>query len=321
MKEIVLKPVPPSSEKYEEVEAALVNLMREEIYLPILKSLKSNATLKNSIEDLISAIDSGRITFHRGEFRGRFSSRVSKELKARGAIWKNGAWKINLHKLPITVRSAIQTSEIEFKRAIGRIDEMLAKKLPEEIADKINLEKIYDSTLWKAEKDFKISVKGVIVPPDLTKEQRKAISEEYTHDMQRYIKEWSEKEIVRLRKEVQEQIFVQGNRRESIEALVKTRYDVSKSKAKFLARQETSLLMAKFHETRYKSAGIEEYKWVAVPGTKLHPTRPAHKALDGKTFRWDDPPITTAPGEPIRRNNPGQDYNCRCSARPIVRFA
>jgi SPP1 gp7 family putative phage head morphogenesis protein len=95
---------------------------------------------------------------------------------------------------------------------------------------------------------------------------------------------------------------------------------VSANKAKFLARQETSLMTTKLKETRYREAGVNEYKWKTVAGSKLHPVRPSHKILEGRIFRWDDPPITTPPGEAVRRNNPGQDYNCRCFAQPIVRF-
>ena len=87
--------------------------------------------------------------------------------------------------------------------------------------------------------------------------------------------------------------------------------------------------MAKYKETKYVAAGVPEYRWGCVkmphqssPQAIYKPgdVRYSHGILEGKIFSWNNPPITTPPGEPERRNNPGQDYNCRCFAIPIVRF-
>lgn len=123
---------------------------------------------------------------------------------------------------------------------------------------------------------------------------------------------------MKLRKQVMAAAF-RGNRYDALVKTIQRSYGVTVSKAKFLAHQETNLLMAKFKETRYTDAGIVEYRWRCVTGSKLHPVRPSHKALDGKIFRFDDPPITTPPSEAPRRNNPGEDYGCRCTAVPVVR--
>ena len=40
-----------------------------------------------------------------------------------------------------------------------------------------------------------------------------------------------------------------------------------------------------------------------------------HKDLDGKIFEFANPPITNEKGD---RNNPGEDWQCRCEAIPIV---
>jgi SPP1 gp7 family putative phage head morphogenesis protein len=103
--------------------------------------------------------------------------------------------------------------------------------------------------------------------------------------------------------------------------MIRESFGVTEKKAKFLARQETGLLMAKFKESRYTESGIHQYKWRCSAGSAKHPVRPSHKVLDGRVFRWDTPPITTAPDEPQRRNNPGEDFNCRCVAIPIVGLA
>lgn len=43
--------------------------------------------------------------------------------------------------------------------------------------------------------------------------------------------------------------------------------------------------------------------------------RDTHVALNGETFSWSDPPVTSETGE---RNHPGEDYSCRCVAVAVL---
>lgn len=322
MKTIELKPIKESTEDFEAIEKKIKEVFRREVYLPAIRELNGpSKTLTNAREDLLEAIRTGRITFYRGTFSGRFNASISKELKSLGARWdrKTGTFKISQSLLPYEVRGNISASESRFQEKISKIDKQLAKILPEEIADKVKVEHMFDRTLWKTNKSLQESVKGITVAPDLTPEMRKRIAAEWQDNMKIWIKDFTQEEISKLRKDLQKSVFT-GNRYETAAQSIKKSYGVTENKAKFLARQETALLMAKFKETRYQAAGIDQYKWQTVAGTKNHPVRPSHKILEGKIFRWDDPPITTPPGEAQRRNNPGQDYNCRCFAKPIVTF-
>jgi SPP1 gp7 family putative phage head morphogenesis protein len=319
---IELRPIKESTEDYEAIEQEIIKLFRKCIYLPLLKEFSESANiLKNSKDDLFSAIRSGRITYYRGVFSGRFNSTISRELKKLGATWDRigKAWKINQSDLPAEIRFAIMASESRYAEKVEAIDKKLASIIPEEVAEQLKIERLFDSTLWKVDKEFKKTLRGLTVAPELTPEQAKRIADEWQNNMKLWIKDFTEKEIRKLREEMKETVFA-GNRYESAINHIKSSYGVSRRKAKFLARQETSLLMTKFKQTRYEDAGVREYRWGCVTGSPLHPVRPWHKALEGKVFRWDNPPVTTAPGEPARRNNPGQDYNCRCFARPIVKF-
>ena len=323
MREITLRPIKETTENYEVIEKKIVQLLREEIYLPLIRELgeKPGAVIKNSIDDLTNAILSGRITYSQGSFRGRFNSLISKELKELGAKWDRiqGTWKVPQSSLPMVVRNAIADGKIRAERKFQKIDQRLAQLLPEEIAERLKISDQFSQVLLRVDQDFESSIKGLTIAPKLTKDQREKISDEWQQNMKLWIKDFTEKEIVRLRKDVQTSVF-SGNRVESMVKKIQKSYGVSQRKAKFLARQESSLLMTKFKETRYVDAGVNEYRWTCVAGSKNHPVRPSHKILDGKIFRWDNPPITTEPGETVRRNNPGQDYNCRCFAKPIVRF-
>jgi SPP1 gp7 family putative phage head morphogenesis protein len=321
--EIVLAPIRETTEDYDKLEKKLKELFRKEIYYPLLKELGLNqVTLANAKEDPLQlALRLGRVTFSRGVFSGKFNAGISKRLKELGAKWdrKTETFRVYERDLPYEIRGAIQASEVRFKEKIAGIDEKLAKMLPEEIADKLKVEKVFDTSLWKVDREVKHSLESITVSAQLTPEQRAKIAREWQDNMKLWVQDFTKSEIVKLRKDVQKSTLA-GNRYGSLLEKIQDSYDVSQNKAKFLARQETSLLMAKFKEVRYSDAGVKEYYWGCVAGSKKHPVRPWHKALEGKKFSWDNPPITTKPGESVRRNNPGQDYNCRCFAKPVVSF-
>lgn len=319
---IILPPIKEDLSDYDAIESKIKELFKKEIYYPLLKEFSlPKTTIRNSIEDLIYAIGSGRITFSRGTFAGRFSSVISKELRSLGAQFDRptGTYKIRQSSLPYEVRTAISASEFRFRQKLDRIDAKLAQILPEEIAGKLKVESHFDRAIWKVQRKFKDSVAGLTITPQLTKVQSKRISSEWEKNMQLWINDFTKKEISELRRDIQKAAF-SGNRYESAIKTIQKSYGVTENKARFLARQETSLLMTKFKQARYQEVGVDWYKWGCVGGSKNHPVRPWHRALEGKTFRWDDPPITTKPGEAVRRNNPGQDYNCRCFARPMVNY-
>ena len=118
---------------------------------------------------------------------------------------------------------------------------------------------------------------------------------------------------MKLREEVNENTF-SGFRSDRLLKSLQSNYGVSLSKAKFLAKQETSLLTSKYREQRYKSAGVNKYKW-EIRGFR---TRDDHRKLQGQIFTWDTPPITNT--KTGARNHPGEDYNCYCTAIAIAEF-
>lgn len=315
-----LTPIKETREDYEAIRLQILELFRKEIYLPLVEefALPKTTLIKNSLSDLVDAIRSGRIQFYRGRFTGKFNSTLSRELRRIGAEWdrKQGSFAVPQSKLPADIRIAIAASEDRFRRMAAAINKRLAEMSPAEIAGKINFEKHFDSTLFKTDKKFQKSIEGITVAPQLTKEGRARIAAEYSNNMQLYIQDFAEKEITELRNRIQERSFA-GFRFEGIKKEIQDSYGVSVNKAKFLAKQETSLLMTKFKQVRYQAAGVNDYKWGCVAGSAGHEVRPMHKALEGKTFQWNNPPVVNKKGE---RKNPGQDYGCRCFAIPLVKF-
>lgn len=326
---VELRPLRDSDKDYEAIERQIIGIFKKEIYAPLVRALgfAASKTLQNSLDDLRRAIQFGRIQFYRGEFTGKLNATITKQLREIGAKWdsKTSTFKINSSALPVEVRNAISASESHFQAKIADVDKRLAQIVPEEIADQLKVSKHFDSTLWKVNQDFHGSLHNLTVAPVLTPERRKRLANEWQNNLKLPIVNWTQKEIVNLRKAMQQSVFA-GNRNEVAVKIIKDSYDVSINKAKFLARQETRLLLTKFKQTRYEEAGVDEYKWgisnnaIQAKGARYikGQVRHDHGVLEGKTFKWNNPPVTnTITGA---RNNPGQDYNCRCFAIPIVRF-
>lgn len=328
-KAIILQPLPEPNRQIEEIEKEIVKVFKALIYYPLLRTIKEpKKTLqKNSIDKnsaIVEALNSGRITFNRGQFSGRFNAAISKELKALGAQWdrKQRTWKISLSSLPMDLRSAISATSFKFQQKIDKINKILESIVPEELAGKIDFDNLIDKTIYKMEGDFEKSIRGITIAPKITPQQKDAIAKDWTNNLRLYIRDFTKKEIVRLREDVQKSVFA-GNRYESMIKTIQKSYGVSQNKAKFLARQETNLLITTYKQIRYEDAGSKEYIWTCVKMPHQHKGQPYHKGdvryhhaeLDGTVQRWDMPPVVNEKGE---RKHPGQDFNCRCVARPVI---
>lgn len=124
---------------------------------------------------------------------------------------------------------------------------------------------------------------------------------------------------VRLIKSVPQQYFEriatqvlvsvqQGQRYSAIVESIQRETGVTESRAKLIARDQTSKLNAAVTEARQTALGIEEYEWQTSGDERV---RDSHADNDGKVFRWDSPPET---------GHPGHDVNCRCVAVPRFRL-
>lgn len=97
-----------------------------------------------------------------------------------------------------------------------------------------------------------------------------------------------------------------GARVEVLRKAIQERFEVGRSKAALLARDQTLTLNAQLARTRQQNVGIVEYIWTTSGDERV---RPEHEERDGKVFRWDTPPEDGHPGEPIQ---------CRCTAFPVL---
>lgn len=77
------------------------------------------------------------------------------------------------------------------------------------------------------------------------------------------------------------------------------------SRATLIGVDQVGKLNGMMTQYRQQYAGIDRYEWETAHDSRV---RPAHRARQGKTYKWDEPPADGNPGMPIR---------CRCVALPV----
>lgn len=79
---------------------------------------------------------------------------------------------------------------------------------------------------------------------------------------------------------------------------------LTENRAKLIARDQLGKINSRISQIRQESLGIEGYTWSSSRDKRV---RPEHRARNGKTYKWSEPPPDGHPGQAIR---------CRCVAIP-----
>ncbi len=104
-----------------------------------------------------------------------------------------------------------------------------------------------------------------------------------------------------------------GARVETLARHIEEATGASESHARLLARDQTLKLYGQITQARHQAAGVTEYVWRSSRDERV---RRRHKDLDGTRQRYAEPPIVDpATG---RRAHPGDDFQCRCTADPML---
>ncbi|WP_298768838.1 phage minor head protein [uncultured Fibrobacter sp.] len=101
---------------------------------------------------------------------------------------------------------------------------------------------------------------------------------------------------------------------------INTKY--TKNKSKFIARNETGNLNGAIQRTQMEGAGFRYYKWMSMLDGV---TRDTHRSMNGLVCKWEDDTVYSDDGGKTWKKRtgsmfigqPGQDYNCRCTAIPF----
>jgi SPP1 gp7 family putative phage head morphogenesis protein len=315
-----LKPIIAKESYEEKIERVISYALYQSIFKPILDILgyrkdRHGDIKRNSDQNALeAAIETGKVVYDKGAFRGQFSAAISAEIKRLGGVWDNAA---KAYRLPskgasVPAKAMISKASAKTKADLDHINALLDQFEYVGI-EPVPLLPFVDSIIDDLHAQLKKTV-----PADyelgmaMSGYIEDKIKTDYTNNMDLNIKKWADEQVVRLREVVQEN-SAQGYRSGRLIEQIQAEYGVTANKAAFLARQETSLLVSKYRESNYKEAGIQAYQWSTSHDARVRDT---HRELNGRIFTWDKPPIVDlATG---RRAHPGEDWNCRCVAIPVI---
>jgi SPP1 gp7 family putative phage head morphogenesis protein len=120
-----------------------------------------------------------------------------------------------------------------------------------------------------------------------------------------------------FKQQVQGQVMrsiTSGSGLQTLVPFLREKYGQNVRKARQVARDQTRKAYSSISNARMVDAGIEEFEWCHSHGGKV--PRKQHLDWNGKTFRFDKPPVDDRFGAVL----PGIAINCRCFARPILNF-
>lgn len=133
--------------------------------------------------------------------------------------------------------------------------------------------------------------------------------------------------VDRIQRELIKQVK-EGTRNEVIEKIIEKSGEVTKSRARLIARDQTGKLSGELTKQRQIEAGGNLYQW-RTTGDEI--VRPTHAVLNGKICTWGDDTVyadTVAEamrGQWKKRTDlpgyvgiPGQDFQCRCTAALVI---
>jgi SPP1 gp7 family putative phage head morphogenesis protein len=96
-----------------------------------------------------------------------------------------------------------------------------------------------------------------------------------------------------------------GKLHRDIAAEIDQRFEVGRSRARLIARDQVGKFYGQVNAARQKDMGVEEFIWRTVNDGRV---RERHRTRDGNRYDYASPPNGELPGEPI---------NCRCYAEPV----
>lgn len=132
----------------------------------------------------------------------------------------------------------------------------------------------------------------------------------------------------RMLDKVAEIVYASVRSGESVRSLtIKLReaFDISKNRAKIIARDQISKLNGNITRARNLSLGITEYQWLSARDERV---RHSHEVLEGKVCSWNDAEIyRNSINDKVWKKrlsikatdtHPSQDIMCRCTSVAII---
>ena len=212
-----------------------------------------------------------------------------------------------------------------FMEILSRKFDSMAKKLEKRLAKfdlprKIQRFSSYirknDNREWK--RTVKTTLEAELLDDYYNDDFYSDITQKWISDNLTYIKSIPSQRLGELKSIISEG-FKHGTVTSEIADQIDEVYNTGKSKAFAIARDQVSKLNSQYTKRQHEDAGITKYKWSDSNDIRV---RACHKALNGKIFRYDNPPemwYESKSGRIYtgRHCNPGEDFCCRCCAIPV----
>lgn len=316
-----LNPIPYKKQYERLIANKIIVWLWANIYKECLVILDENTVLNDS-NIVRAALETGLIYYQDGAFyskTGKFSNKLSLEFEKLGAKYSKykRAYLIDKSKVPTEILGAIEMNKAKIAGKALAIQTFLDFQLTElkkkekeiifnELVDKIMLN--LQDRLYKNAESKKIE----LISPKLTDFKANEIAQRYTENLNYWIKNWTAEDIVRMR-DVVGQMAIEGKSRIDIANYISKEFGIAQRHAIFLARNETAIATTSYLQAKYKEEGFTFFRWhTNIDGRE----RPLHKELNGKVFRFDNPPIIDE--RTGQTGLPGETYNCRCTLSPIA---
>lgn len=312
---------------WRDVERQVAAAFEDLLYGPVIALVRralptaSRATeLENASGEggpLKSALRAGRIQYDvkTGTFSGAVRGKaIADALFALGATFDK---RSVTYRLPAADAPGwLLTEAAEYAMKVRRAHEDLLKHLDvlearvDPAVDAMSVD--VSGTVKSIADGWQAAAAGIELKPDFSPEGLAILRDNYEATLRLSIKKQTKDQIASLRALVADNV-AEGYRAEALTEGIRDKYAMSKAHARFVAKQESSILMADVNEARCAELGLEEYIWDTSHDARV---RPDHKRLDGKKFSYKNPPVVDQ--RTGRRDNPGRDYGCRCAARTVV---
>jgi hypothetical protein len=304
-----------------QIELFLFNLLFKKIR-DILKEYNAFMNdIANSEEDIIRAIKEGKITYENGRFKsnfknGKFPISISKTLSEMGASYNPNTKSFQINgALNKETQEAIKTSIMDNFSFKKKLEEAIAFSGTQVAFEELFKKKAFEDVYANIMKDTITQIKSnsFEIPISLNPEQEKLVAINYTNNLKLTIKNFTDEETLKLR-ELVEEYTQAGFRPQALADEIEKRFDVSRSKAKFLADQETRLLTTAYAQAKFTENNIStKFRW-GSSASKVQD--PFHQEYYNKVFSYDNLPVINEQTGEI--GLPGQRYGCKCRIIPII---
>lgn len=183
----------------------------------------------------------------------------------------------------------------------------MAREVSRQVQDLMKLEGQRHTKAWMAiaRKTFGIDLAGVIQEEDLTEYLQAAgirnagLITSLSDDLVKWVQQETMTSVIN------------GEGVRKLQNRIRKQLNIGDSRARLIARDQTSKLTADLNRIRHQQAGVNEYIWRTAKDERV---RTRHVALEGRKYKYGEP---TGAEEGLP---PGQPIQCRCVAQAVVEF-